>query len=213
MPRPLKRHSGYGVGAARRSFSAARQRSIGADSSGLNTFMLLISALIFGPMVLEAVRAAHNERAQRARGGVEPIADVYRWMRIAYPAAFAAMLVEGALRGAPSGVPAAVGLVTFLISKAIKWTAIQALGTCWTFRVIVVPGQPLVTKGPYRLMRHPNYVAVVGELVGTALMTRAFVSGPLGIAGFGLLMLKRIAVEEQALARTTAHADAILRAK
>ena len=56
-------------------------------------------------------------------------------------------------------------------------------GACWTFRVIVVPGTTLVASGPYRFMRHPNYVAVVGELVGVALMTGARVTGPLATLG------------------------------
>ena len=52
-------------------------------------------------MLVEARRASANERAQRARGGVEPAGDVYTVMRVVYPAAFLAMFVEGALRGAP----------------------------------------------------------------------------------------------------------------
>ena len=53
-------------------------------------------------------------------------------------------------------------------------------------------------------MRHPNYVAVVGEIFGVAMMTRAVVSGPLALVVFGTLLLRRIAVENRAR-------DAILR--
>ena len=48
--------------------------------------------------------------------------------------------------------------------------------------MIVVPGDPLVASGPYRYLRHPNYVGVVGELVGAALMTRALITGPLAVS-------------------------------
>jgi methyltransferase len=65
--------------------------------------------------------------------------------------------------------------------------------------VIVVPGSRLITSGPYRVIAHPNYVAVVGELTAVALMTGALVAGPLATAGFGLLILRRIAVERRAL--------------
>jgi methyltransferase len=54
-------------------------------------------------------------------------------------------------------------------------------------------------SGPYRWMSHPNYVAVAGELAGAALAVQALVAGPLAILGFGLLMWRRIAVEERAL--------------
>lgn len=91
------------------------------------------------------------------------------------------------------------GLAVFLLGKALKWWAILTLGPSWTFRVIVVPGAPLSAGGPYRFMRHPNYVGVLGELIGAALMTGAWVTGPIVTVGFGLLMLQRIRIEERAL--------------
>ena len=121
----------------------------------------LILAIVFAPMLVEARRAAANERAQLARGGVEAGGDVYQLMRVAYPGAFLLMVVEGAVRGGPSRGWFLVGLVLFLAAKGLKWSAILALGRSWTFRVITVPRGPLVTNGPYRLFRHPNYVGVV----------------------------------------------------
>src|SRR2546425_3182677 len=159
----------------------------------------LIFIAVFAPMIAEAIRASRNERTQRARGGVEPPDDVYKMMRVAYPAAFLAMIAEGFVRGTSSTLALTAGIVLFAAAKALKWWAILTLGSFWTFRVIVVPDAPLVTSGPYRYLRHPNYVAVVGELVGVALIARAPVAGLLGTVGFCLLMLKRIAVEERAL--------------
>jgi methyltransferase len=169
--------------------------------------LLAIGLLIFAPMLVEAARARRNERAQKARGGLEPPDDVYAIMRIAYPAAFLAMLAEGAAHG-PSTLlragrsPAAIvitGLAIFTAAKIIKWSAILALGRFWTFRVIVVPGDRLVGTGPYRFLRHPNYVGVIGELVGAALMTRALVTGPIAVIAFAVLLYYRIAVEERVL--------------
>jgi methyltransferase len=159
-----------------------------------------LALVIFAFMAIEARRAARNERAQRARGGIEPPGDVYRWIAVAYPASFVAMLIEGAFRGAPPPAVAAVGAVVFALAKALKWWAILTLGHFWTFRVIVVPRAPLVTDGPYRFLRHPNYVAVAGELVGVALMTGALAAGPVATVAFGALMLKRIEIEQRALA-------------
>ena len=59
-----------------------------------------------------------------------------------------------------------------------------------------------MAAGPYRVLRHPNYAAVVGELVGATLMTGAFVAGPTATVLFGVLLKKRIAVEERALGRS-----------
>lgn len=164
--------------------------------------VLVTGFLIFLPMLVETARARRNERAQKARGGIEPSGDVYNIMRVLYPAAFLAMLAEWALRPATSTGSTAVvvmGVGVFVAAKIIKWSAILALGRRWTFRVIVVPGDPLVASGPYRYFRHPNYIGVIGELVGAALMTRALVAGPISVIAFAALLQKRVAVEERAL--------------
>ena len=161
--------------------------------------ILLMALLIFVPMLIEANRSARNERVQRARGGIEPPDDVYGAMRLAYPAAFVAMLGEAAVRPPPGAGWFVAGIAIFGAAKFIKWWAILTLDRSWTFRVIVVPGDPLVAAGPYRYVRHPNYVGVVGELIGAAMMTRALVAGPIAVGVFAFLLYKRIGAEERAL--------------
>ena len=155
---------------------------------------------MFGSLVVEARRASRNEDAQRARGGIEPPGDVYRLMRIAYPAAFAAMIVEGSFRDPPPSSVIDAGVAVLAAAKALKWWAIVTLGPFWTFRVLVVPNARLIRRGPYRWLRHPNYVGVVGELLGVALIAGARVSGVAAITGFIVLLIKRIRVEERMLA-------------
>ena len=164
--------------------------------------ILIVVALVYVPMLVEARRAAGNERAQLARGGIEAPGDVYGMMRIAYPSAFLLMVVEGAIRGLPLPPIVILGTALFAAAKLLKWWAILALGPAWTFRVITVRSRALVTGGPYAFLRHPNYVAVVGELVGTAVMTGAWIAGPLATLGFALLIRRRIAIEERALHTT-----------
>lgn len=155
---------------------------------------------IFAMLLLEWQRAAANARAQIARGGIEASGDVYAWMSVVYPAGFVAMIAEGWLRGAAAtSVWFSVGVVVFALAKALKWWAIATLGPFWTFRVIVVPGASRVVDGPYRWLRHPNYVGVMGELVGVALMTTALASGPLVAGAFALILWRRIQVENTAL--------------
>jgi len=162
--------------------------------------LLLLSIAVFGALGLEARRASRNERAQRARGGIEAEGDVYRLMRIAYPGAFAAMIAEGFIHDPPPSSVIAAGVVVLAAAKALKWWAIVTLGPAWTFRVVVVPNAPLIHRGPYRWLRHPNYVGVVGELLGVALIAGAPVSGVAAMTGFGVLLIKRIRVEERMLA-------------
>jgi methyltransferase len=161
------------------------------------TVSLFVSVFAF--MLVEARRAAANERAQRARGGMEPPGDVYALMQVIYPASFLLMLAEGAWRGAAPQPFFVAGAALFAAAKALKWWAIVSLGPFWTFRVIVVPGSHRVVSGPYQFVPHPNYVAVVGEFIAVAMMTGAVLSGPLALLAFAVLLVKRIAVEERAL--------------
>jgi methyltransferase len=150
-------------------------------------------------MYVELRISRRHERLLRASGAHEPPGDVYRWMRLVYPAAFLAMTVEG-LASPPGPTAAAVaGLVVLAAAKALKFWAIASLGVTWSFRVLVRPGEALVTTGPYRYLRHPNYLAIVGELTGMALLVRAPITGALSLISFGLLLRRRIAVEERAL--------------
>ena len=161
--------------------------------AGLSLLIVLVSML--GELLLSRA----HERALRRRGAVEPPDEAYQKMRWAYPGVFVVMAIEGALWGPAPGSLAVTGALLFVASKAFKFWAIATLGWRWTFRVLVPPDGPLVTRGPYALMRHPNYVAVVGEIVAVALLVGARVSGPLCLLLFAVLLRRRVRAEERAL--------------
>jgi methyltransferase len=171
-----------------------------------------LTALAVGVfLLLEVRRARGNERHQRAKGGIEPQGDVHAIMTVVYPACFAVMMIEGWTRALPvPGALLALGASIFALAKALKWWAIVTLGPCWTFRVIVVPGGRRIVAGPYAWLRHPNYVAVAGELGGVALLTGARWTGPIALVVFAALMWRRMVVENAAL-RALSGPDAILR--
>ena len=97
------------------------------------------------------------------------------------------------------GATTLAGVVIFACAKALKYRAIATLGDRWTFRVLVPPRSQRTLLGPYRVLRHPNYVAVAAELAGYAMLARAPLTGVVGTVGFGVLLLARIRVEERAL--------------
>jgi methyltransferase len=162
---------------------------------------LLTAVAVLLIMAGEAALSAHNESVLRARGAVEPTDDVYSVMRWAYPVCFAAMAIEGALSGPAGNNVLSSGLAVFGMAKALKMSVISALGVRWTFRLLILPGAPLIRTGPYRFVRHPNYIAVLGELAGFALIVWAPISGFVSFVGFGELIRRRIRVEERALGR------------
>jgi len=160
----------------------------------------LLAVLVM--MIAELKRSRSNERALRERGAVEPAGDVYRAMALVYPGIFVVMAIEGAMTGPAPDAALVAGFVTFTVAKLLKLWAISALGPRWSYRVLVLPGAPLVTSGPYARLRHPNYVAVFGEIAGFALMVGAPISGIISLIVFAMLVRKRIAVEEKALRYT-----------
>jgi methyltransferase len=163
--------------------------------------MIVVAALLVVLLFMlgELRVSTRNERLLRARGAIEPPDAVYSTMRWAYPAVFIAMAIEGMLFDSVPRSVLAAGIAIFAIAKVVKFWAITTLGERWTYKVLVLPGVPLVTSGPYRFVRHPNYVGVVGELVGMALITGARVTGPLGLILFSWLLMRRIQAEDRAL--------------
>jgi methyltransferase len=160
---------------------------------------LLSLAVVLAMMLAELRVSRLHERALMRRGAIAPADPVFGTMRWAYPAVFVFMALEGAVAPGPVPTLRLLGIVVFAVGKLLKWWAMATLGERWTFKVLVVPGEDLIARGPYRFMRHPNYVGVVGELVGMALLTGARIMGPVGTLFFCWLLWRRIAAEERAL--------------
>jgi len=191
---------GERVSLARRSEShsvASRRRHI---VGGYFADMVIVVVLltVFMTMLVEALVSRAHERTLRAAGAIEPADDVYPLMRVVYPACFALMGTDALLRDT-QGARLVPGIVMFVLAKTLKWWAIASLADRWSFRVLVLPGMALVNTGPYRFLRHPNYLAIVGELAGVSLMLGAFWTGTLACLAFGPLIWMRIRIEEAAL--------------
>jgi methyltransferase len=160
---------------------------------------LVALAVVLATMLAEARLSALHERALLAMGArLVPDAS-YPWMRVAYPMGFVAVCLEGWWRQVPWSAWALLGVMVFALGKLIKYVAIATLGPRWSFRVLVVPGAPLVASGIYRVLRHPNYVGVAGEVIGVGLWLQAPIAGTLFVVTFGLILLWRIRIEERAL--------------
>lgn len=150
-------------------------------------------------MLVELAVSNANERVLMRLGALDAPDPVYATMRWAYPLSFVIMALEGLVWGLPGTPVMWSGAAVFVAGKAFKAWAIVTLGHRWTYRVIVLPGAPLVNSGPYTVVRHPNYVGVLGEFIGFALLVGARVSGPVSTLFFMRLLWLRIVAEERAL--------------
>jgi len=164
----------------------------------VDAYLALLAAVAVERGVELAV-STRNARRAIAGGGRESGRALYPAM-VAFHAAFLAALAAGALlRPSPPGWAAFVPVAGVAAAQGLRWWAVASLGDRWNTRVIVVPGEPPVTRGPYRLLRHPNYVAVVVEVACLPLCWGLWTLAVAFSAGNALLLAARIRDEERAL--------------
>jgi methyltransferase len=178
------------------------------DEQSLLSFLIarvdwsLLHALI--PLVViqrvaELVIARRNARRVLARGAVEVGTNHYAAIVALHALWFVGMIVEIVLlsRAVNPFWPAL--LVIFLLAQALRYWAIAALGERWNTRILVLPGGQAVRVGPYKFLKHPNYVAVVIEVLVLPVMLGAYITAvTTSIVNLFLLRI-RIKAEEEAL--------------
>ncbi len=169
------------------------------SSAGWYTLLLV---LVGGERIAELVVARRNAAVAMARGAVEDGRGHYPVMVVLHTGFLLACLAEVMLLDRPFlpwlGWPA---LVVVLLAQALRWWCIATLGHQWNTRVIVIPGAPRITTGPYRWVRHPNYVAVVLEIAALPLVHTAWLTALVFSVANAMLLRERIRVENRALRR------------
>jgi methyltransferase len=157
--------------------------------------------LVVGIRFVELGVAKRNRAWAMERGGVETGAGHYPVMVALHTALFAGCLIEVPLADRPFLPWLGWPMLALLVgAHVLRWWCIRTLGPQWNTRVIRVPGAPLVTGGPYRWLRHPNYVAVVVEGFALPLVHTAWVTALAFTVLNALLLRVRLRVENEALA-------------
>lgn len=148
-----------------------------------------------------------NARLVFARGAVEVARRQYVVMTAFHLLFLVACVAEPLLLERPL-IPALAAACLILLggAQALRWWAIVTLGPRWNTRIIVIPGAEPVTGGPYRWLRHPNYVTVIVEMIALPLVHGAWLTAILASLGNALLLRARIGAEERALGAPWARA-------
>jgi len=163
-------------------------------------YVLLIGAVAL-ERVAELVVSQRNLAWSRAQGGVEFGSSHYPAMVVLHTALLVGCVAEVVLLDRPF-LPALAWpmLAVVLGAQVLRWWCISTLGRQWNTRVVVVPGAPRVTGGPYRLLSHPNYVAVIAEGIALPLVHTAWITACVFTALNAALLVTRIRTENTALA-------------
>lgn len=168
---------------------------------------LVLLALLALERGAELLVSARNARRLRARGAIEAGRGHYPPMVAMHALFLIACAVEAA--AAPSPPPLAVAvpaLAVLALAHALRWWAIATLGERWTTTVVALPAEAPVTAGPYRLVRHPNYLAVVLEIAAVPLAYGAWRTAAAFTLANAVVLWFRIRAEEGALGAAWAGA-------
>jgi len=157
--------------------------------------------------LVEMVLSRRNGRRLVRRGAIELGRRHYPWMVVLHVAFLVACPLEVFALGRPFlpwlGWPM---VVLVAASMGLRYWVVATLGERWNTRVICLPGEPLIGHGPYRWIRHPNYVAVVVELAALPLVHSAWCTALVFGLANALVLRARLRVENAALARFPALA-------
>lgn len=162
---------------------------------------VLLIAVIAVERLAELVVSKRNSAWSQEQGGTEFGAAHYPTMVVLHVGLLVGCLVEPIVlhhRFIPAlGWPM---LAIVIAAQALRWWCITTLGSQWNTRVIVIPGADRITGGPYRLIPHPNYVAVVVEGVALPLVHGSWITAVVFTVLNAALLRTRIKVENAALA-------------
>ncbi len=173
----------------------------------LRTYLIILALLIV-ERVFELDRARRNARRAFQHGAVE-VGQVHYRVMVAMHTLF---IVSCALEATffPRAFPPAVAWIALaaeLVAQALRYWAVATLGDRWNTRIIVSPDRAPATNGPYRFMRHPNYLAVVIEIAAVPMIGGAIFTAIAFSIGNALILAVRIPAEERAMGGR--YADAL----
>ncbi len=162
---------------------------------------------LLGVRFLELRLAAKNRKILQQRGGREFYPESYRRIFILHLLFYLCLLLESYPWRIPLDSVTWVSLTLFGGLQLLRYWSIVSLGEFWNTRILLLPGASVVRKGPYRFLRHPNYLVVSLEFIVIPLLARA----PLTLLVFSaanlLLLRQRIKLEERALREHTDYAE------
>ncbi|MHC0035738.1 isoprenylcysteine carboxyl methyltransferase family protein [Pseudoneobacillus sp. C159] len=173
----------------------------------LGFFLFLIIMIL--QRISELILAKHNERWMKKQGGREFGENHYRIIVMIHSLFFIIYFIEVVILNKKISPIWPYLLAVFLLTQAGRVWALVSLGKYWNTKIIVVPGANVVVKGPYKYLKHPNYVIVMIEFLIIPLLFQAYFTAII----FSLLNLWvlsiRIPEEEKALNTLTTYQDSL----
>ncbi len=170
-----------------------------------HAYLALLAAVAIGRL-LELQLSRRNQR-NLIQQGVEKVHEPhFRWMVLLHAGILGGAALEVLLLHRPVIPLLAISMgALFTFANILRWWVIRTLAGYWNVEVMASTRVGVVTSGPYRWVRHPNYVAVVAELFALPMMHTAWITALVGTAAHLEILRRRINVEDSVLLSNPAY--------
>jgi methyltransferase len=161
---------------------------------------LALLATVAALRLVELRISKRHQREMLGRGAAKVEEPRFRWMVLLHTAVLIGSAVEVIFLHRPF-IPllAGVMLAIFLAANGVRWWVIRTLGEHWNVQVVDSTRLGVVTSGPFRFVRHPNYAAVFAEMIALPLIHTAWITATAGAVAHVLVLSQRLSTEERVL--------------
>jgi len=171
---------------------------------------LALLALIGVGRLIELRISRRNQRRLEKQGVRKIVEPHFRWMVITHAGVLAGAAAEVLLLHRPLIPSLAIVMTALLVfANALRWWVIRTLAEHWNVEVMASSRVGVVAAGPYRWVRHPNYVAVVIELFSLPMIHTAWITALAGTLANLEILRRRLRVEEGVLMADPAYRSAM----
>jgi methyltransferase len=169
--------------------------------------LLLAVALL---RIVELQISRKHQREMIAHGAAKVDEPRFRWMVILHTAVLLGAAVEVVFLHRPF-IPAlaAVMFAIFLAANAVRWWVIRTLGNHWNVQIMDSTRLGVISSGPFRYVRHPNYAAVFAEMLSLPLIHTAWITAVAGSLAHIAVLSQRLSTEERVLFANPEYRDAM----
>lgn len=162
-------------------------------------FFWIFFAFLVSQRALELLLAKRNEQIVKSKGALEFDRDGYKYIVAMHVAFFISLVLEKFSLQRELNKFWVLFLLIFLIAQILRYWAISSLGVYWNTKVLVIPDSQRTTMGPYKYLKHPNYIAVIAEIAVIPLIFSCYLTSILFSIINLILVRRRIEIEENAL--------------
>jgi methyltransferase len=177
----------------------------------LSTIAYLGLLLVVALLRVYELRISRRHQQEMVARGAEKVSDPrFRWMVLLHTSVLIGAALEVVFLHRPFyPIFAAVCFIVFVAANVVRWWVIRTLGEHWNVQVMNSTGMGVVTNGPFRYVRHPNYAAVFVEMLALPLMHCAWITAFAGSAAHVIVLSQRLATEERVLFSDARYREAM----